>query len=70
MAHAFQGVSAELHGNVEAAVRAYRRAKHFGRLANGGDWPATPETDDGTYRHPHSAILAERWRRESGQEIV
>ena len=37
MAHAVQGVSEELHGNVEAAARAYRRANHFGRLANGGD---------------------------------
>ncbi|MDE0474276.1 MAG: DUF2723 domain-containing protein [Gammaproteobacteria bacterium] len=37
MAHAFQGVSEELHGNVEAAARAYRRANHFGRLATGGD---------------------------------
>ena len=33
MAHAFQGISEELHGNVEAAERAYRRANHFAGLA-------------------------------------
>ncbi len=32
-AHAFQGVSEELHGDPEAAQWAYRRANHFARLA-------------------------------------
>ena len=41
MAHAFQGISEELHGNVEAAERAYRRANHFARLAaSGGESPS------------------------------
>ena len=35
-AYAFQGVSEELRGNLEAAERAYRRANHFGRLSDGG----------------------------------
>ncbi|WP_419934308.1 DUF2723 domain-containing protein [Candidatus Palauibacter sp.] len=40
-AHAVQGISEELHGNVEAAERAYRRANHFARLAaSGGESPS------------------------------